>query len=488
MKESTSHQEVRHSYVEKLPFVKNAESSHRLDIKDQVEKCERDKKNIKREMYKFISGIKKGHKQSHHVNYNLGVFCRTAPPYVNISSWSTQGGGTINGHRREPQRGCSTPKERNSKKSTFPCRDYENEEDLKKHNFLFNRHESQERGSQNYLHAFLKSTDLHRSSIFDDYTNGGRAASWGMFQSEGLSLLGGKKLYEEIHQDCSKAGVSPRWGDPCGEFPPCGVILSGVTSSRKRLKVDLKSRALHGQNRSRHQKSSSNCSNESTKIIDQFVKSIERNQSGEKEKKEKMDGEKVNFGEVNFGAVPPEGTAVHGMNIQNLSIPDGDTIRTRRSKTDAVCHAAYQAADQDAHHDADQDASMVLQEYKQMIKDNKKMLNLLQRVMHHIELTNRSSEVNKKIEKGISTYLRKVERMVSKYREALECNDFNRTRRLHRHFRANEMVMLRYVLNYVIDLMRIVRYQCRDLRRKIEREICEVQRAIWRPPGWSLPP
>ncbi|GAB69252.1 hypothetical protein PCYB_146800 [Plasmodium cynomolgi strain B] len=464
MKEPTSHQDVRHSYVDdKVPFLKNEESTNRLNIKDQVEKYERKKKNIKKEMYKFMSGIKKGRKQSHHVNYNFGVLCRTAPLYVNISSLSTQGGGTINGNPRELQKGGSTPKERNYKKKISPCRDYENEGDFKKHNFLWNRDGYHERGYQNCVQAFLKSTDFHCSSIFGEYMHGRGVPAWGMYQSEGSSLLGGKKLYREMHQNGWKGGLGPRWGDPDGEFSTCGGNLSGITSPRKSMKIDLQGWTLQGKNRRGHQRGSSNCSSESTKIIDQFVKSIEGNQSGEKEKRESMDREKekkesVDREKVNFGEVPPGSNPLHGMTIPNLSIPDEYTITTRKSKT----------------HAADQDAATVLLEYKQMVKDNKKMLNLLQRVMHQVEVTNRSSEVNKKIEKGMSTYLRKVERMVSKYREALKCDDFNRARRLHRHFKANEMVMLRCVLNYVIDLMRHVKYECKDLRQEIEREICEL--------------
>ncbi|ANQ10849.1 Uncharacterized protein PCOAH_00052440 [Plasmodium coatneyi] len=450
MKEPTSQEQLRHSYVDKVPFLKNVESPHRLNIKDQVEKYERKEKKLKREMYKFISSIKNGHKQRHHVNYNLGVLCRTSLPYVNISSLSTHDGGTINGHAHKLQTGCSSPKERNHKKKTSPCRNYENEGDFKKHNFLWNRDGYHERGYQNYLHALLKRKDFHSSSIFGEYSHRRREPDLGMLQSEGLSHLGGKKLYREVHQNGYKGKVGSPWGDQGEEFPTCGLTPSGLTSPRKSMKMDVNKRAIHEQNGRGHQRSSSNCSSESTKIIDQFVKSIEGNQSGGKEK-------------VNFGAVLPESNPLHGMNTQNLSIPDGYTSTTRKSKT----------------HAADQDALTVLSEYRQMVMDNKKMLTLLQRVMYQVEVTNRSSQINKKIEKVISTYLRKVERMMRKYREAIKCDDFNKSRKLYRYFRAIEMVMLRCVLNYVIDLMHHVKYECKDLRREIEREICEVQLAIW---------
>ncbi|KMZ84680.1 hypothetical protein PVBG_00460 [Plasmodium vivax Brazil I] len=427
MKEPTVHQQVRHTCVAKVPFLKNGESPHRLNIKDEVEKYERKKKNIKREMYKFMSSIRKGHKQRHPVNCHFDVFFRTAPPLVSISPVSKQSGGAIKGHSRELQKGCRTPKERNYKKKTSPCRGYPNEGDFKKHNFLWNPDGYQERGYHKYHHVFLKRKDLHCSSIFGEYSHGG--------------------------------GV-PRWGDPGGIFPTCGGTLSGLTSPRNSLKFYLEKWDLHRQNRSGHQRGSSNCSSESTQIIDQFVKSIEGEHSGGKKKKENMGREKANF-----GAFPPEGTPLHGMAFPNLSTPAPHTVTTWKSKP----------------HTGDHNASTVLSEYQQMLKGNKKMLSLLQRVMHQVEVTNGSSEVNRKIEKGISTYLGKVERMESKCREALKWDDFNKTRRLHRHFRANEMAMLRCVLNYIIDLMRHVKYECKDLRREMEREICEAERQFGAP-------
>ncbi|KJP87393.1 hypothetical protein AK88_02950 [Plasmodium fragile] len=461
MKEPTWHQELGHSYLHKIPFQKNVESSHRLNIKGEVDKYERKKKYIKREMYKFMNGIKKGNKQRHHLNYNLGVLCRMSPSYVNnMSALRAQdGGGTINAHTLELPTGCSISKESNYKKKTSPCRDYENEGDLKKHKLVWNRDGYHKRACQNYLHVFLNNMDLHCSSICDENNYGVRGPAGGMSPSAGFSLLGGKKLHRKVHGNGCKDGVGPHWGEPGA------VILPHITSPRKKSKkVELHKWTLQRQNGSGYQRGSSNCSSESTKIIEQFVKSIERNQSGQKEKKEDMDKEKINY-----ATVPSDSNPLNAMNVQNVTILNGYTITAKKSKI----------------HADDQDASTVLLEYKQMVKDNKKMWSLLQRVMYQIQVTNSSVEVNKKIEKGISTYLRKVERIVNKYREALECDDFNKTTRLHRHFRANEMVMLRSVLHYVIDLMRHVKYECKDLRREIEREICEVEEAIWQSLGMS---
>ncbi|CAA9991224.1 conserved Plasmodium protein, unknown function [Plasmodium knowlesi strain H] len=466
MKDATWHHNVRHCYVDNIPFLKNVEGPHRFNIKDQVEKYERKKKNIKREIYKFISGIGKGYKPRHHMNYNLGVLCRKSTSHLNMSSLSTQYGGTINGYAGEVQRGCSIFKKgRNYKKKISLYRDYENEVNLGGHNFLWNSDAYHESRYQNYLHMFIKSKELDYSSIFDEYNYRRRVPAFGMFQSDGHSHLGGRKLYREVHQNNYKGRVGPRWRDSGDGFPTCGVIASGLSSPGKSMKLGVQKRAMHRQNRSSHQRSSSSCSNESTKIIDQFVKSIERNHSGEKEKGENMDWKKVNF-----CAVLSENDPLHGMSIPKSSIPNCYSITRKDSKT----HGDYQ------------EASTVLLQYEQIVKDNRKMLNLLQRVMHQIEMTG-SSEINKKIEKGIIMYLKKVERMMRKYKEALKCDDFSKSRRLYRHFRTNEIVMLRCVLNYVIDLMRHVKYECKDLRREIEREICEVELAIWQTLGQSPP-
>ncbi|SPJ11622.1 conserved Plasmodium protein, unknown function [Plasmodium sp. DRC-Itaito] len=120
--------------------------------------------------------------------------------------------------------------------------------------------------------------------------------------------------------------------------------------------------------------------------------------------------------------------------------------------------------------------SNVFKEYEKIVKKNEKILILLYKIIYKLNIFDINKKFNKKIEDVVNIYIIKVNNIISTYKLLLQHDNIQRRKLLEYYFKKNEIMLLKNILKYIIQLMSEIKHQYSAIKKQIKKKIMEIQK------------
>ncbi|CZT99590.1 hypothetical protein PFAG_04104 [Plasmodium falciparum Santa Lucia] len=120
--------------------------------------------------------------------------------------------------------------------------------------------------------------------------------------------------------------------------------------------------------------------------------------------------------------------------------------------------------------------SNVFKEYEKIVKKNEEILILLYKIIYKLNIFDINKKFNKKIEDVVNIYIIKVNNIISTYKLLLQYDNIQRRKLLEYYFKKNEIMLLKNILKYIIQLMSEIKHQYSGIKKQIQKKIMEIQK------------
>ncbi|SOV16685.1 conserved Plasmodium protein, unknown function [Plasmodium gaboni] len=120
--------------------------------------------------------------------------------------------------------------------------------------------------------------------------------------------------------------------------------------------------------------------------------------------------------------------------------------------------------------------SNVFREYEKIVKKNEKILILLYKIIYKLNIFDINKKFNKKIEDVVNIYIIKVNNIISTYKLLLQYDNIQSRKMLEYYLKKNEIILLKNILKYIIQLMSEIKRQYSGIKKQIQKKIMEIQK------------
>ncbi|SOV79508.1 conserved Plasmodium protein, unknown function [Plasmodium sp. gorilla clade G3] len=120
--------------------------------------------------------------------------------------------------------------------------------------------------------------------------------------------------------------------------------------------------------------------------------------------------------------------------------------------------------------------SNVFKEYEKVVKKNEKILILLYKIIYKLNIFDINKKFNKKIEDVVNIYIIKVNNIISTYKLLLQYDNIQTRKMLEYYLKKNEIMLLKNILKYIIQLMTEIKRQYSGIKKQIQKKILEIQK------------
>ncbi|SBS96692.1 conserved Plasmodium protein, unknown function [Plasmodium malariae] len=448
----------------KHSFLKSKRSENAINIKREIEQCEKEHVSFRKEISKFIDSIKKENRSNMANTPNEANTPNKAKESINTNDKSSDGTGRNNGHLTNSskknfflfyknklnrfQKDNSKSKENKSK---IPLT--ANKEELLKNaenlTLLHDENVSIVKGNTK-IHMLYKNNKILTPIIFSlnekrEAGNSSETETSSLYKKK-LKIDSGLSTNEFCESTCLNSNIDL--------FDKKGYDNNYTLKEDEEMcsKVNKKSyEQVKNKNEKINKKLRKKDSIDSTTIIDIFIKNIEEDEC-------------QNRKNIDFSSM----FSLYNYNNYDSYLLDSENFEnykmiTSKNKDDF----------------ADNDVQNILFEYEKLVKGNRKILVLLFCIFNKLKIIDSCKDVNRKIEKGIRIYIHEVKNIVKNYEEFFTNQDNKNTQKLHYYFKRNEIVLLKNILLCIIDLMSKIKYECRVFKKEVQKEIRQVEEVIY---------
>ncbi|CRH02851.1 conserved Plasmodium protein, unknown function [Plasmodium relictum] len=117
-----------------------------------------------------------------------------------------------------------------------------------------------------------------------------------------------------------------------------------------------------------------------------------------------------------------------------------------------------------------------LLDYKKSIKEDETIFILLYKIINELKIHNNYTK-NKKIEEKKIMYIYKAQNIIYKYKKLFE-NHSNNIQKLHYYLKKNEVILLKDILVYIVEVMNKIKREYKGMEKQIEKQILELEETI----------